>query len=266
MNNYLTINEFSKRTGIEASTLRYWDSIGLFIPSIREEGTNYRYYAPEQVTDIKYISVMSTLLIQRKDIAQLEEKRSPELMLSVMEQQKKVIDQEVQSLLEMYLILKTRYDLIQEGCRIEEDQITVEELDAQRIWFGPEMDWTGFDSFFHPYSEFCHYMREKGINLNYPTGGYHRTFAEYIESPNAPNRFYLLHPKGEHLQETGRYLVGYARGYYGENGDLPERMQQYIDNNHLNVTGPVYVIHLHDEICLSEPDTYLKKVIVKLAS
>jgi len=263
MEHHLTINEFSKRTGIEASTLRYWDNIGLFIPSLREEGTNYRYYAPEQVTDIKYISVLSSLLIQRKNIAQLDEMRNPELMLSVMESQRDKIDQEMQSLLEMYQILKTRYDLILEGCEVDETQLSIEEYAACRIWLGPRMEWQE-ESFFRPYAEFCSYMRDNGINLNYPTGGYHDTFTAYKERPNAPNRFYLLHPKGVHLQEAGTYLVGYVRGYYGENGDLPERMWQYIIELGLQAEGPVYVIHLHDEICLNEPERYLKKVMVKL--
>jgi len=38
----LSVKEFAALTGIEESTLRYWDRIGVFQPSLRHEENNYR--------------------------------------------------------------------------------------------------------------------------------------------------------------------------------------------------------------------------------
>jgi len=68
MKNQLTIKEFSELSGIDASTLRYWDEIGLFSPAHRNTENNYRYYAPTQIIAINFITVLSRLNIPLKTI------------------------------------------------------------------------------------------------------------------------------------------------------------------------------------------------------
>ena len=50
------IGEFSKFTGIPIRTLRYYDSIDLFMPCEVDLFTNYRYYKEEQIKDLELIN------------------------------------------------------------------------------------------------------------------------------------------------------------------------------------------------------------------
>jgi effector-binding domain-containing protein len=49
-------------------------------------------------------------------------------------------------------------------------------------------------------------------------------------------------------------------------GDLPERMNAYAEENALTVSGPVYTLYLHDEICIKDPSQYLVQICVAVSN
>lgn len=55
LDEYLTIGEVSKLTGIPISTLRYYDSEGIISPSYKDKKNNYRYYTEMQVPVLRII-------------------------------------------------------------------------------------------------------------------------------------------------------------------------------------------------------------------
>lgn len=55
MEDYLTIGEISKLTAVPISTLRYYDSEGIFSPALKDEKNNYRYYTGFQIPVLKII-------------------------------------------------------------------------------------------------------------------------------------------------------------------------------------------------------------------
>jgi DNA-binding transcriptional MerR regulator len=89
MSNIISIQEFSKLSGIEASTLRYWDELGLFSPLERNPENNYRYYSTAQLLALNFVTVLSDLAIPLKTIAQLRKDRDPEKLMDLLERQEK---------------------------------------------------------------------------------------------------------------------------------------------------------------------------------
>ena len=98
MKDLLTIRDFSKLTGVEASTLRYWDEIGLFSPLKRNPENNYRYYSLAQVPALNFITTLSELEIPLKTIAELRKERDPEKLLSLLEKKEIQMDMELRAL------------------------------------------------------------------------------------------------------------------------------------------------------------------------
>ena len=86
MKDFFSVKEFSKLTGIETSTLRFWDDIGLFSPAKRDPENNYRYYSLAQITTVNFVSTLSNLNIPLKDIAKLRKDREPENLMRLLEQ------------------------------------------------------------------------------------------------------------------------------------------------------------------------------------
>ncbi|MCL1847727.1 MAG: MerR family transcriptional regulator [Coriobacteriia bacterium] len=262
MKDSLTIKEFSKLSGIETTTLRYWDDIGIFSPAKRDPGNNYRRYAPEQLIAANFITVMSSLNVPLKTIARVEDERDPEMIMEMIEQQEKALDREMNRLRECYSIIHTRRELINYGLKVDESKITVMHMEEKEIILGPPSEFEEGKSFYEPFLQFCREAKSLRVNPSLPIGGYHGSMEDFLRAPDQPSRFFSLDPTGNVKCPAGEYLVGYTRGYYAVFGDLPERMAAYARENSLTFHGPVYSTYLLDEICYKDSDQYLAQISV----
>ena len=258
----LTIKEFSIRTGIKESTLRHYDNISLFQPIMR--GANgYRYYSAAQTTAVNLIIVLSSLGIPLKTICELQKNRTPKLMLDLLHKQELELNRELFRLQQAYAVIHTYRELIQKGLLVDELTISDQWMDEMPISLGPVNDFSsGF--FYDSYFSFLDLMTDGNMDAVYPTGGFYESFDGFAGSPGQPSSFFLLAPTGKCSREAGEYLVGYARGYYGNLGDLPERMQAHMQEHGLAPIGPVYEIYYHDEVSVSDPDRYLIQVSARV--
>ncbi|WP_010097158.1 MerR family transcriptional regulator [Ornithinibacillus scapharcae] len=69
---HLTIQNFSKRTGLSPSRLRFYDKKGVLVPSARLEN-GYRAYSIEQIYDAKMIDSLRQANIKIQEIKQFQE-------------------------------------------------------------------------------------------------------------------------------------------------------------------------------------------------
>jgi len=265
MKAYLSINEFSKLSGIEASTLRYWDDIELFSPAKRDLNNNYRYYSPDQIIAVNFITVLSDLKIPLKTISEKGTDRDPEAIMDLIENQENLLDMEMRQLRERYSVMHARRNLIKLGLKTNGSEFSVCFKEEKPLIFGPRNTFVEGEPFYGPFAHFCQQAKELRINLNYPIGAYHETAEAFFKAPGQPDYFFSLDPTGNKKREAGEYLVGTTRGYYGELDDIAEKMKIYADENSLYLSGPVYVIYLHDEICIKDPSQYLAQVCMAVS-
>ena len=265
MGDYLSIQEFSKLSGVEASTLRYWDEIGLFSPLIRKPENNYRYYSPVQLLALNFVTTLSELGIPLKSIATLREERDPDNLLELLEKQEKQMDMEMRNLRRRYSIIHARRELINLGARVDDSEILICEKDETPMFLWPRNEYREGSTFIEPLAGHLNWTTENHINLSFPVGGYYDDMETFAKAPKTPNHFISIDPVGTHMQKAGDYLVGHVRGYYAELGDLPERMIAYAKNNSLNITGPVYTVYLFDEFCSKDPSQYLAQSYIAIS-
>jgi len=265
MKDYLSVKEFAKLSGIESTTLRYWDGIGLFSPAYRAPDNNYRYYVPQQIIAVNFITVMSALNVPLKTIGEVDAGRDPEKILELIEQQERMLDREMRRLQECYAVIHIRSELITGGLKIDESEISVTEQPERAMVRGPRNRFKEDDKFYEPFMNFCRQAEELRVNLNLPVGTIYDGMESFLKVPEEPNYFFSLDPCGNRKLEGGPHLVGYYRGNYGEFGDLPGRMAAYADAHGLKCAGAPYAICLHDEICVKDPSRYLVQVAVPVA-
>ncbi|MDR3085391.1 MAG: MerR family DNA-binding transcriptional regulator [Christensenellaceae bacterium] len=265
MNELLSIREFSKLSGIESTTLRYWDDIGLFSPVRRDPENNYRYYAPSQIIGVNFITVLSSLSIPLKTINGVEEERTPAGIMDLIENQENALDMEMKRLRETYSVIHTRRDLIKIGLSVKEGDIFLKKVEDRPLLFGPPNVFEAGESFYGPFMRFCRQAKDLRINLNYPIGGWHADIESFSKAPGEPECFFSVDPTGNKKREAGEYLVGYFRGYYGELDGVPEKMSAYAREQGLNFAGPVYTIYLLDEVCVKDPSQYLVQICVAVS-
>jgi len=266
LDDYLSIQEFSKLSGIEASTLRYWDELGLFSPLVRNPDNNYRYYSTVQLLALNFVTTLSELEIPLKTIATLREERDPDNLLELLEKQEKIMDMEMRNLRRRYSIIHARRELINLGVKIDESQIIVCNKDETSMYLWPRNNYDEGDTFIQPLSSYVNWTTENHVNLGFPVGGYYDSVESFVASPGRPDRFISIDPVGTHTQKAGDYLIGHVRGYYGELCDLPERMVAFAKDNSLSITGPVYIVYLFDEFCTKEPSQYLAQSSIPIST
>lgn len=251
----LTIREFSQFTGINESTLRHYDEVKLFKPIKRGEN-GYRYYSAPQTIAVNLINVMRNVNVPIKKIDEIKKQKTPESVLELLHKQELELNRELSNLQRAYAIIHTYSSLIREGLFADENVISRCRMAAIPIELGPANDFSNgyfYDSFFN----FIGQMTDRRIDPAYPAGGFYEDIDAFLNAPGRPTRFFSHVPTGRDTKEAGDYLVGYARGYYGNLGDLPQRIQAYAKKHGFAFAGPVYEMYLHDEITVEDPEKYL---------
>jgi len=264
MNDTLSIQEFSKLSGVESSTLRYWDELGLFTPLMRHPENNYRYYSTAQLLALNFVTTLSELEIPLKTIAELRKDRDPEQFLDLLEKQEQIMDMEMRRLRMRYSIIHARRELINLGMRVDVDEISVAHMEDKAMTMWPRNEYKEGETFIEPLSELISKVGEHHISLSFPVAGYHDNMGSFTKSPGCPDHFLSIDPIGTYTRKAGEYLIAYSRGYYGSIGDLPERMSEYAKKHSLHISGPVYTVYLHEEICTKDPSQYLAQCSVPI--
>ena len=265
MNGLLPIKEFSRISGIETSTLRYWDDIGLFSPATRNPENNYRYYTPAQLIPLNFITVLSDIDVSLKTIGKLSNERNPEEFIQLIDKQEKLLNMEMRKLRISYAIIHARRELISGGMKVKSEDVSIKKLEERQIILGPRNTYEEGETFIDALARLVVKAKEMRINVSFPVGGYHDSIETFIKAPKRPDHFFTLDPTGNHKIEAGKYAVGYIRGDYGEFGDLPNRMNAFTKAEGLNASGPVYTIYVLDEICLKDPTHFLAQSCVAVA-
>ncbi|MCL1895116.1 MAG: MerR family transcriptional regulator [Clostridiales bacterium] len=260
----LSIKDFSRLTGIKQSTLRYYDDLGLFSPIIR--GSNgYRYYSPQQITTINSINLLHELDMPIRKVSDIQNHRTPELMFKVLSEKEEVLEAELTKLERSYNVVRTLKRMIQIGLASDEAIVETRFFDELPIVIGSENDFAGSGFFFDAFLRFCEEAKQYRIDLRLPVGGMFADFDAFCATPSFPTHFFSVDPKGLDKRPAGKYVSAFSRGYYGETGNLVERMRQYIQQQNLRITGPVFHIFLHDELSIDNPHNYLLHATVEVA-
>jgi len=265
MKDLYSIREFAQLSGVDASTLRYWDEIGIFSPIKRNPENNYRYYSLAQLLALNFVTTLSDLGIPLKTIAELRASRDSEALLKVLEKREKELDLELRTLRLRSSIIHARQELIRYGLKVDDNDISVQFRDDKAMILWPRNEYNEGDTFIEPLAAFVNRAGEHYINLSFPVGGYWDCMDSFLKEPSRPDHFFSIDPVGTHIRKEGKYLVGFARGYYAEMGDLPRRMTSYIKENSLTVKGPVYTMYLNEEISTGDPSQYLAQTIVAVS-
>jgi len=262
-NTLLSIKKFSEFTGVKQSTLRYYDEIGL-LPSSSRGDNNYRYYIPFQIIELNFINVLIDLGVPLATIKDMNIERTPEKVLELLASQEIRLDKKLHDLRTAYSIIHTYRGNIHKGLAADKIQITVEEHEEAYIILGRENAWRENEMFYTPFMDFCTSAEDYRINLRFPVGAFHHDINEFINAPGRPNMFFSSDPYGNYKRPAGEYMCAYVRGYYGEFGDLADKMTDYAKAHHLEFKGPVYTIYLLDEVSIREQHNYLSQVAVEV--
>lgn len=129
MSKFMSIQEFSDRTGISKSAIRYYESINL-LSSVTRDSSGYRVYSEEQVETVKFITSLRLADVPIKDIqAFLNEKNE--------HTRKEMVDLWVQNIRERMEVLSVGLRYL-ESDKDNERIYLMEKNPETILWFAAE--------------------------------------------------------------------------------------------------------------------------------
>jgi len=203
--------------------------------------------------------------ISLKDIAEYKNDRDPNNLLGMIETQEKIMDMEMNDLNSRYSILHTRQSLIRCGMSVDESKISVTHRTDTAINIWPHNKYNEGDTFLNALTSLITQVNRQ-IYFSFPVGAYFNHMETFLKVPAQPEHFFALDPRGYKTWKSGEYLTGYVRGFYAGLSDLPQKMDEYAKLNSVNVTGPIYIIGLLDELCVNDPSLHLWQVSAAVSS
>lgn len=90
-----TIGEASVVTGLSRKTLRYYDSIKLVVPAMRNPENNYRSYTKEQIIILCMVRRLRSMECSLEEIRQIIEEDNIETTLHLVEARMEKIREEI---------------------------------------------------------------------------------------------------------------------------------------------------------------------------
>ena len=260
---YFSISDFAKFARTTRDTLIYYDKIGLLSPVSRGEN-NYRFYSHNQLGIINLIRTLQILGMPLADIRRLKNKRSPELVDVVLENQIRLLDDEIDELVTARKLLNTLKTTIHNHLDVDETSIEIRFLQEEPILLGEQNDYSGDRNDYDALYSFYAYCDKKyhNLDLNYPIWALFSEERILRRDWKWPDRYYFYSPEGHDKRPSALYAIGYTRGGYGQSGDLYERMLEYIDKKGFQICGPAYEEYPLNEICVLEEKDYLLRVMI----
>lgn len=261
--NTFSITDFAHFARTTRNTLIHYDKIGLLSPMSRGEN-GYRYYSSAQLGTINLIRTCQDLGMPLSAIKKLADSRTPEATLQLLDKQIKHIDKRLDEWVGARKLLHTLSEKIRNAIDVDEHEIEVMFMPAEAIVMGGINDYSRGRDDYDALHDFYYHCQNKypDMNLNYPVWG---TFSEErIKNGDWvwPDRYYFSNPEGLDRKPAALYAIGYGRGFYGHTDELYKRLMAFIDENGFEVCGPAYEEYPINEICLTDNDDYLIRVMI----
>ena len=258
-----TISEFAKFARTTRDTLIYYDRIGLLSPASRSE-SNYRFYSHNQLGTLNLIRTLQILGMPLGAIKRLRNRRTPELIDAVLENQIHHINDEIGKLSRARELLDQLKHTIDSHLDVDENTISIQFQSEAAIVLGGQNDYSGGRNAYDAlYSFYCSCIDEHPeADLNYPVWG--QFSGERIRNRDWvwPDRYYYYSRHGQDKRPAAMYAVGYTRGGYGQCSDLYIRLLDYIDDRGFEICGPAYEEYPLNELSVLEEDNYLIRVMI----
>ncbi|MEG1475735.1 MAG: MerR family transcriptional regulator [Longicatena sp.] len=259
-----TSGQFAKLHHINKRTLHYYDSIGLFSPSLIGEN-GYRYYTYQQSTTLEMILTMRELHMSIEEIQIYLRQRSPEAFQKIVDEKVKDIKQSIQNLKAIQRLLCNKKEQLSICENLDVNRIEVIEIEDEYLLLSESISGVYDEHDFAVFVEHANENRNHRIfNMNYGS----MISVENIKSNQYDNYacFFTKMPKEKKLnlyhKEKGNYIRAYCKGEWEAIPNTYKRILTFAKEHHLRVSGYGYEEGLN-EMAISNMDEYITQISVR---
>lgn len=262
---YLTTGEFAKLAGVTKHTLFHYDKIGLFSPEIKLDN-EYRYYSISQLDVFDVIWNLKELDMPLSDIKNYLDHKSPRALITLLEEEEKIIDRKLAKLKKTKKWLQFKSDFIQKALQKDFSRIELSKMEPQ-YYILTHTSSSNDKELAKKIGELVNLGEKLGIKSPYGIGFLQYGTKIHQDIYNDYRHIYLLldtPPKGVSytLKPGGRYLYGYHQGSWKQIGETYQRMLAYAREHALELDDLFFEDYLLDELTVNGPDNYVIQITV----
>jgi len=273
---YLSIGEFAKISGISRKNLIYYDTIGVFSPEITLEN-GYRFYYYRQLYTINMICTLKDIGVSLKEIKDYTENRSPIKLIELFENQLKGVDAEISRLIQTKDMMIMHLEALRIATNVETDVIEVKYFDAEPLFVSKNIPLLTEqkDTFSKMLTRFYQYANSQGYYVSFPWGvkldlrNYDKNinlngYQENYDIENALSFYYRV-PTANTYKEAGKYLVLYTYAYsFSQKNTTYQQLINYAKEHNYKIKMELYEDYLINEISANKPEDYLIRLTVPI--
>lgn len=265
----MTISEFARLSRCSRKTLIFYHRAGVFFPA-RTGKNGYRGYSLRQLQVINVILSLRAIHVPLPDIKRFMDDRSPKKLMALCQRQEGRIREEVRKLEAIGEVIASLNMATESAAAVRAGRFEILELPAARLFMGPETGSMDMDDINRALTAFYDLCEEMGVPQTHPLGSTIPLDGGKRRSAFRPGRFYcpanrLVPRKLTVTRPRGSYLVGYARGDYGNLDDLYLRLLRHAKRNGFAIQGDAYEEYMLSEMAVADPDRYLARVAMRIA-
>ena len=266
---YFKTAEFAQLCGVKKDTLLHYDHIGLLKPErVGENG--YRYYSVGQLATYDLIAALRRLDTPLREIRDYVARRSPEALLTLVEEKRAVLEEEQRRLDRMAALLRTTRESMELALSVTPGLIRLEELPAARCAVMPAPVFgAGFEQnvFLLHIRDFLSWARAHG-SASLSTGDIvsRESLAEdrFIE-----DYYYCSLPQDAEgwevrVRPAGTYAVLYHQGPYESEAEAVRRLRDWVLAQGHTIDVDLYEEDLVNDTSCADPARYLLKLSLKI--
>lgn len=258
----LTTAQFANLHAVNKRTLHYYDSVGLFSPNTK--GTNkYRYYDSSQSIDFEYILMLKELNMSIQEIQHYVHHPSSEAFISIADKKTAEIEQQIKKLQHTKQLLQTKKEQLLLCREYEHMSVQIIECEKESYLTAPlKLKDDDFKELFDYVKQLwgieqCRAGIGSYISLdkvrNHDFSEYDGLFTPALNSCK----------KNAYINPKGKYLCGYFKGIWDDLPKIYEKMVDYAQTNHLELTGNAYEQGINDFAISCEED-YVTQIKIKI--
>lgn len=279
-----TIGDISVICNVPVKTLRYYDEIGLLVPSKRNQETNYRYYSKDQMLTLFIIKKLKSFGFSLEDIKKMILSNDVKTINQYLSKKSEEIKSKIEALQLMDSDLDSTIERLQKGASIvtcfeghlavteEANDIIIEEIPRFNCVFTRKLE-TDYNNasvsiarWFEVYEMVKKYnLRSVGVIMN----TYHNNILDQFLKKDCDLEVSI--PIYETLDKPFFKTCGGYKAvttmHVGSHKTIINthiRAIKWINNHRLTISGPITEEYLISPVDVTNEDEYLTKIIIPI--
>lgn len=267
----LTVGEMAAIGGVSAQTLRYYDRISLLKPAETDPYTNYRYYSLDQLMNLRVITVLKQCGLSLADIRRCLNQKEIAHIPELLEDRKRLIDEEIEQLKHSKELLDIEIRNIREALNSPgKDSAEIRTLPPRTVIFAAGESSERLTPVIMQVNVIEKTAKKEGWTV-YGKPLIINTF--YSETGRAlPQQLDIclcikgnVHSSGHvKIIPGGEYAVLYHHGLYNTVFDSFDRLYEWIRRNGYTAAGPPVMVIIVDMPMIKDTSSLLSEIQIRI--